>query len=516
MPREEADLSNLPSGPLPVLSAEGISKTFVAHRVLDDIAIDLYPGEVHALLGENGAGKSTLIKILTGAYKHDAGTIRMDGAEIVPRDTRHAQALGVGTVYQEVNLLPNMTVAENLFIGRQPMRFGLVDYSRMEREARQMLAPYGLDIDCGAELGTFSVAVQQIVAIARAVDISGKVLILDEPTASLDAHEVEVLFDVIRGLKARGMAVVFITHFLDQVFVMADRVTVLRNGKLVGTRPIAGLSRMELVTMMLGKALETETSMRINADNPPGEVLASFSGYGLRGKVHDFNLDIRRGEVVGVTGLLGSGRTETARLMFGIDKPDHGHLHVDGKPASIRQPRDAVALGFGFCPEDRKNDGIVGDLTVRENIMLAVQARRGWTRPLSLREQRELADKFVKALDIRAASIELPVKLLSGGNQQKIVLARWLATEPRLLILDEPTRGIDVGAHAEIIHMINRLCAEGLALYVISSEIEEIVAYSSRVLVLRDRHKVAELSGADISPPTIVAAIASEPAGLVH
>jgi len=499
---------------LPVLSAEAISKSFLAHRVLDDVGIALMPGEVHALLGENGAGKSTLIKILTGAYKPDAGIIRIEGVEVTPHDTKHAQQLGIGTVYQEVNLLPNMTVAENLFIGRQPLRFGFVDRRRMERAAREMLARYDLAIDVSAELGAYSVAVQQIVAIARAVDISGKVLILDEPTASLDRHEVQILFEVIRGLRARGMAIVFITHFLDQVFDLADRVTVLRNGRLVGSKPLAGLGRMELVTMMLGKALEHESSMRIATDRPAGDVLASFKGYGLRRKVGEFDLDIHKGEVVGVAGLLGSGRTEMARLMFGIDRADQGQALVDGKPVNIGQARDAVALGFGFCPEDRKTDGIVGDLTVRENIMLALQARRGWAKPLSLREQRALADKFVKALDIRAASIEMPVKLLSGGNQQKVILARWLATEPRFLILDEPTRGIDVGAHAEIIRMINRLCEEGLALCVISSELDEIVAYSSRVVVLRDRQMVGQLRGAEITPARIMETIAAEPEGI--
>jgi monosaccharide-transporting ATPase len=404
-----------------------------------------------------------------------------------------------------------MTVAENLYLGRQPMRFGFVDRKRMARDAKAVLAQYDLHIDVWAELSTFSVAVQQIIAIARAVDISGKVLILDEPTASLDSHEVEILFGVIRRLKAKGLAIVFITHFLDQVFDLSDRVTVLRNGKLVGTRPIAGLGRMELVTMMLGKALEHEESMRIQSDRPAGDVFAAFEGYGLRGKVPGFDLAIRKGEVVGVAGLLGSGRTETARLMFGIDRADEGQALVEGKAVSIRQARDAVALGFGFCPEDRKTDGIVGDLTVRENIMLALQARRGWAQPLSLKEQRALADKYVKALDIRTTGIELPVKLLSGGNQQKVILARWLATEPRLLILDEPTRGIDVGAHAEIIRMINRLCDEGLSLYVISSELEEIVAYSSRVIVLRDRKIVAELRGADITPARIMETIAAEP-----
>ena len=497
--------------PEPLLAAAQIDKSFLTHRVLDNVGIEFYPGEVHALLGENGAGKSTLIKILTGAYTHDSGTITLDGHPIHPRDTRHAQELGIGTVYQEVNLLPNMTVAENLYIGRQPMRMGFVDTRKMERDARELLARYDLAIDVGAQLDTYSVAIQQIVAIARAVDISGKVLILDEPTASLDSHEVEILFSIIRQLKSRGLAVVFITHFLDQVFEISDRVTVLRNGRRVGSRPIAGLSRMDLVTMMLGEALEHEDAMRIGATRQPGELYASFRNYALAGKAAPFDLDLHKGEIVGVAGLLGSGRTEMARLLFGIDKPDTGELTVAGKPARLNEPRDAIALDFAFAPEDRKIDGIVGDLTVRENIMLALQAHRGWMRPMSGTEQAELADRFIKALDIRCTGPEQPVKFLSGGNQQKVVLARWLATNPRLLILDEPTRGIDVGAHAEIIRMINRLCDEGMSLFVISSELEEITAYSSRVLVLRDRAIAGELTGDAINTTAIMEMIASEP-----
>ncbi|WP_127144043.1 sugar ABC transporter ATP-binding protein [Pelagibacterium montanilacus] len=494
----------------PLLSAAHIDKSFLDNKVLDDVSMDLLPGEVHALLGENGAGKSTLIKILTGAYTHDSGTILLEGRPVHPRDTKHAQEMGVGTVYQEVNLLPNMTVAENLYIGRQPRRFGLVDSRKMERDAHQLLARYQLDIDVGAQLDTYSVAVQQIIAIARAVDISGKVLILDEPTASLDQHEVDVLFAILGRLKADGMAIVFITHFLDQVYEIADRVTVLRNGKRVGSHPIQDLDRMELVKMMLGQALEHDEAMRIGKARQAGELYASFRNYALSGKAAPFDLDLHKGEIVGVAGLLGSGRTEMARLLFGIDRPDSGELTVAGQKARLREPRDAVALGFAFAPEDRKIDGILGDLTVRENIMIALQARQGWTRPLSQKAQVEMADHFVKALDIRTTGIEQPVKFLSGGNQQKVVLARWLATNPRLLILDEPTRGIDVGAHAEIIRMINALCDQGMSLFVISSELDEIVAYSSRVLVLRDRAISGELRGAEITQGAIMEMIAAQ------
>ncbi|MBC2771988.1 sugar ABC transporter ATP-binding protein [Rhizobium sp. AQ_MP] len=496
-----------------VLAAAGITKTFGNHTALDGVDIAFHRGEVHALLGENGAGKSTLIKILTGAYIPDGGTITVD-AEVVNFTTpQQAQTLGIGTVYQEVNLLPNMTVIDNLFIGRQPTnRFGLVDKRRMEREAREILSTYGLDIDVKAELSTFSVAVQQIIAIARAVELSGKVLILDEPTASLDRSEVEKLFGIVRQLRDRGLAIVFITHFLDQVFELSDRVTVLRNGRLVGTQAIATLDRTSLVRMMLGKDLAFHHHDVLGEEGEVGETLMEFEGFGLTNSVQPFDLKIHRGEVVGVAGLLGSGRTEMARLMFGIDQADSGAVKIDGAARQVRNPREAVELGFGFCPEDRKIDGIFGDLSVRENIVIAMQARLGWFKALNRDEQLEIAGNFIEALDIRTASAELPVKLLSGGNQQKVILARWLATDPRFLILDEPTRGIDVGAHAEIVRMISRLREDGLALVVISSELDEIVSYSSRVVVMRDRKMVAELHGADITPGVIVQTIAAQPA----
>lgn len=493
-----------------VLEATGITKSFGNHTALSSIDIAFRQGEVHALLGENGAGKSTLIKILTGAYVPDVGTVVLDGRPVSFSTPQQAQDFGIGTVYQEVNLLPNMTVMDNLFIGRQPRRFGLIDRSAMEREARRMLAAYGLDIDVRAELSTFSVAIQQVIAIARAVELSGKVLILDEPTASLDRTEVEKLFEIVRSLKQRGLAIVFITHFLDQVFELCDRVTVLRNGRLIGTEPIAALDRTVLVRMMLGKDLAPHDHDILGEEAEPGETLMSFRGFGLTGKVRPIDLDIHKGEVVGVAGLLGSGRTEMARLMFGIDTADSGELHIDGARRSVKSARDAVDMGFGFCPEDRKVDGIFGELSVRENIVIAMQARLGWFRALNRDEQLEIAGSFIEALDIRTASSELPVKLLSGGNQQKVILARWLATDPRFLILDEPTRGIDVGAHAEIVRMISRLREDGLALVVISSELDEIVSYSSRVVVMRDRAMVAELHGPDINPATIVKTIAAQ------
>jgi simple sugar transport system ATP-binding protein len=492
-----------------ILVATGFCKYFPGSTALDHVNFTLRRGEVHSLLGENGAGKSTLIKCITGAYRRDAGSLVLDGEEINPHDTLAAQKLGIGTVYQEVNLLPNLSVAENLFLGRQPRSFGLVKAREINRRAKDLLSQYGIDIDVTRQLDRFSVAIQQVIAIARAVDLSGKVLILDEPTASLDTQEVAMLFRIIRDLKNRGLGIVFITHFLEQVYEISDRITVLRNGRLVGTRETAGLERQALIAMMLGRELAQAEAAIKESVTESGPIRYSFRNFGKRGKIKPFDLEVRGGEVVGVAGLLGSGRTETAEVLFGVERADSGEALVDGKPLTLTGPRAAIKRGFGFCPEDRKTDGIIGDLSIRENIVMALQARRGWARPLARSEQNALADHYIKALDIRTTDREKPIRLLSGGNQQKAILARWLATNPNFLILDEPTRGIDVGAHAEIIHLIEDLCRQGMSLIVISSELEELVAYSSRVIVLRDREHIAELAGQEISAGAIVNAIAA-------
>jgi simple sugar transport system ATP-binding protein len=494
-----------------LLEARGIGKSFFGIPTLDDVDFTLRQGEIHALLGENGAGKSTLIKILTGVYRRDRGTITLDGKEVSPADVAEAQALGIGTVYQEVNLLENLTVAENLFLGRQPYRFGMIDRRAMRERSKAILSRYGLDIDVDALLSSYSVAIRQIIAIARAVDLSGKVLVLDEPTASLDAQEVTMLFSVLRRLREDGLGIVIITHFLNQVYDVADRVTVLRNGRLVGTRELADLPRLDLISMMLGRELQHITHHHRTEDETVGDHAAPairFQNYGKKGNVAPFDLDIKPGEVVGIAGLLGSGRTETAFLLFGIDRADSGTATVDGREISLQSPEAAINNGFGFCPEERKSDGIIGEFSVADNIALALQARRGWTRPFSGKEKREMADAFIKSLDIRPADRERPIKFLSGGNQQKAILARWLATEPRLLILDEPTRGIDIGAHAEILKMIEKLCADGMSLVVISSELEELTAVAHRVVVLSDRRHVAELSGSRMTADNIMQAIA--------
>ncbi len=494
-----------------LLTITSLTKTFPGTKALDGVDFDLAAGEVHALLGENGAGKSTLIKCLTGAYERNEGLITLEGQTISPRSTSEAQALGIGTVYQEVNLLPNLTVAQNLTFGNEPRRFGMVDRRAQRRQAEEMLDGYRLDIDVSRDLSAYSVAIRQIIAIARAVALSGKVLILDEPTASLDAREVETLFAVVRRLRKKGLGIVFVSHFLDQVFDLSDRVTVLRNGKKVITERTADLDRVQLIEHMLGRALKDDVVGHAKAHQAGREwpELLKFEGYGRRGHIAPFDLSVGKGEVLGLAGLLGSGRTESAELMFGLAPAHSGAARDADGTLDLSSPRAAIAAGFGFAPEERKEDGIIADLSVRENIALAMQARRGWARPVPRAEQLRLAEDYIEKLDIRTSGPEQPIGDLSGGNQQKVVLARWLAMNPRFLILDEPTRGIDVGAHAEILRLIRQVTAEGMSILVISSELDELIAVADRVIVVRDRHHVAELTGPEITTDTIVRAIAA-------
>jgi len=491
-----------------VLNATGICKYFPGVKALENVDFCLKKGEVMALLGENGAGKSTLVKALTGVYQRDAGDIYLEGQPISPQNTAHAQELGIGTVYQEVNLLPNMSVMDNLFIGNEPKKWGFVDRKLMAEKAKEIVKSYGLDIDVTEPLNHFSVAIQQVIAIARAISLSAKILILDEPTASLDGNEVKMLFGIMNNLKQKGVSLVFITHFLDQVYEVSDRITVLRNGQLVGSRKTSELPQIELVKMMLGRELEDSALKRAGKTKKHNEPMVEFSDYGKKGTIEPFNLKVHAGEIVGLAGLLGSGRTETAQVIFGIEPSDSGTSTLKGQPIQVRSARQASKLGFGYCPEDRKTDGIIGAASVRENIILALQAQRGWFRPLSRKEQESVSQRYVEQLAIKTPSIEQPIEFLSGGNQQKVLLARWLLTKPKFLILDEPTRGIDVGAHAEIIRLIESLCANGLALLVISSELEELVGYADRVIVLRDRKPVAEIPNEDLSVPAIMQAIA--------
>ncbi|TDC65619.1 sugar ABC transporter ATP-binding protein [Micromonospora sp. KC207] len=499
----------------PVLTMTAISKFFPGVRALDGVDFRLFPGEVHALMGENGAGKSTLIKVLTGVYGTDAGTITLDGEQVSFAGPMQATAAGVSTVYQEVNLCPNLSVAENIFIGREPRRFGAVRWREMRRRAQELLARIDLHIDVTELLGSYSLAVQQMVAIARAVDVRARVLILDEPTSSLDADEVAQLMRIMRQLRDDGIAIVFVTHFLDQVYGIADRITVLRNGRLVGEFPTAELPQIALVEKMIGKELDALERLdseagRDRATITAGEPLVAADGLGRTGSVAPFSLTIHAGEVVGLAGLLGSGRTEVARLFFGADRADQGRLAVDGESASIRNPVAAIDRGVAFCSENRRTEGLVGELSVRENIILAMQAARGWLRPVPRRKQDELVERYIKALSIRPADPDMPVRNLSGGNQQKVLLARWLITEPRLLILDEPTRGIDIGAKTEIQRLVAQLSDGGMAVLFISAELEEVLRLSHKVVVMRDRRLVAQLDNDDtLDADRVMRAIAS-------
>ncbi|MCK2217860.1 sugar ABC transporter ATP-binding protein [Actinomadura sp. ATCC 31491] len=478
--------------PAPVLTMSGIGKLFPGVRALDGVDLRLLPGEVHALMGENGAGKSTLIKVLTGVHPADAGTIELDGRPVAFASPLEAQQAGISTVYQEVNLCTNLSVAENILLGREPRRRGRIHWKRMRARAREVLARLDIALDVSAPLSAYSLAIQQMVAIARAVDVEARVLILDEPTSSLDAGEVEQLFRVMRRLKEEGIAILFVSHFLDQIYEISDRMTILRNGRLVGEYLTRELSQVQLVAKMIGQelaALERLQGEHKVFDRP----LVEARGLGRAGAIEPFSLTIHEGEVVGLAGLLGSGRTEVARLLFGADHAGSGEITIGGAPVSLRTPRAAMTHKIAFCSENRKEDGLIPDLTVRENIVLALQAVRGWTRPVPREQQDDLVGRYVKALRISPPDPEIPVRNLSGGNQQKVVLARWLILEPRLLILDEPTRGIDVGAKTEIQRLVAELSDGGMAVLFISAELEEVLRLSHKVEVLRDRRLVAEL-----------------------
>ena len=482
-----------------VLTMRGITMTFPGVKALDHVDFTLRKGEIHALMGENGAGKSTLIKCLTGVNNFEAGEIHIDGISeaVRNRNTLDAQRHGISTVYQEVNLCPNLSVAENLFIGREPMtKLHTVNRKEMVKRAQKLMNEMNLPVDVTRNLDEYSLALQQMIAIARAVDMECKVLILDEPTSSLDDSEVEKLFNLMRQLRDRGVGIIFVTHFLEQVYAVCDRITVLRNGQLVGEYPIAELPRVKLIAAMMGKDFDDLASIKPEGGLHGGtESLIDARGLSHAVKIKPFDLTLARGEVIGLTGLLGSGRSELARAIYGADKAQTGTLRVKGKEVHIKHPIDAMNLGMGMLPDDRKAEGIIGDLSVRENIILAMQARRGMTKLIPMKEQEEIADHFIELLQIKTASRETPVKQLSGGNQQKVIIARWLATDPDFLILDEPTRGIDVGTKTEIQKLVIKLAQEGKGIVFISSEIEEMLRTCNRLAVLRDGAKVGELSG---------------------
>ncbi len=497
-----------------VVVMKGISKSFPGVVALENVDFMLRRGEIHALMGENGAGKSTLIKVLTGVEQPDTGTIELDGKTVQVRSPQHSQELGISTVYQEINLCTNISVAENIMLGHEPHRWGSIHWRKMNELAQKAIDRLGIDVDVALPLGNYSVAIQQMVAITRALEVlSAKVLILDEPTSSLDIHETHLLFDVMRKLKNEGIGIIFITHFLDQVYQIADRITVLRNGKLVGTFDTASLPRVELVAKMLGRSLtELDAISKVKsqeADNKDKEHVVEVEALGLKGSLEPVDLELYAHEILGIAGLLGSGRTEMAGLIFGIDSPDSGSLIVAGEKVNRFSPLESLKRGIALCPEDRKAEGVVGDLTIRENIILALQARYGWFKFMSKPKQDEIAERYIKLLGIVTPSPDQLVRNLSGGNQQKVILARWLATNPKVLILDEPTRGIDVGAKTEIQKLVLELAKEGKSCVFISSEMEEVLRISDRIAVMRDRKKVAEYPGG-VDDQTLIHTMAGE------
>ncbi len=500
-----------------ILIMEGISKAFPGVQALDDVSLTLKRGEILCLVGENGAGKSTLMKVLTGVDQPDSGRIIFDGKDIQAKTPQHAQSLGISTVYQEINLCPNLTVSENILLGHEPHKMGRIDWAKMDALASETLQRLlGIDIDVTKPLGSYTVAIQQMVAIARALYItSAKILILDEPTSSLDVHETGQLFKVMKKLKNDGVGIVFITHFIGQVYEISDRITVLRNGKLVGTYDTASITRVGLISKMIGRSLaEFDEMVKIKIESSKhikSEALLQAREFGLTGAIQPFDLDLHAGEVVGLAGLLGSGRTETASILFGSEKADTGSITVNGILVQDYSPLGSINRGIALCPEDRKAAGIVDDLSVRENIILAMQASRGWFKYLNLKEQYQIAEKYIELLNIATPSADQPVKSLSGGNQQKVILARWLAINPQILILDEPTRGIDVGSKAEIQKLVLSLAEEGKACVFISSELEEVLRTSHRIIVLREREKVAEFAG-EVDENTIIHTIAGSEA----
>ena len=492
------------------MQMRNIHKSFPGVKALQGVDFTLRKGEVHALMGENGAGKSTLIKVLTGVYGKDEGQISMEGKEVLIHSPQEAQKNGISTVYQEITLCPNLSVAENMYIGRLDNIYQ--NWKKMNSDADKILQSLDIPAKATQQLSSCSLAVQQMVAIARAVDTDCKVLILDEPTSSLDEQEVEKLFKLMRDLKARGVGIVFVTHFLDQVYEICDRITVMRYGKLVGEFEIETLPRVQLVSKMLCKELDDLSDIQgeySTYQNKEGEAPV-FEAEGLSSDagIRPFDFHIRKGEVNGFTGLLGSGRSESVRAIFGADRILGGNVKVNGKPVKIKKPIDAMKQGIAYLPEDRKRDGIVGDLSVRDNILLAQQVLRGFLKPFTKAEADKIADEYIKLLSVKTASADTPIKSLSGGNQQKVILAHWLLTHPEYLILDEPTRGIDVGTKVDIQKLVLKLASEGMSVTFISSELDEMLRTCSRLIVMRDGRMVGELSGEDLNQNKVMNTIA--------
>ena len=495
-----------------MLEVQEVTKRFPGVLALDEVSFQLRAGEVHALVGENGAGKSTLIKVITGAYQPDRGRIFFNGEEVSFASPREAQEAGISTIYQEINLIPLRSVAQNIFLGREPRtRFGLIDKGRMNREAAEILERYGIEADVTVPVRSLGIAVQQMVAIAKAVSMEARVVIMDEPTSSLEAHEVETLFQVIRQLRDDGVGVVYVSHRLEELYEICEQVTVLRDGKVVHRGDLAELPRLELIATMLGREVPeveqrtaTHGAREARATEPVLEAHNLTAHRAPRG----VSIDVHSGEVVGLAGLLGSGRTETAKAIFGAQSLDSGTVKVDGKETDPGSPAEAIKSGLAFLPEDRKAEGIIPDLSVRENIIAAALPRLSRGGFVSKKEQDDLVERFITRLNIKASSPDQPVGELSGGNQQKVMLARWLCLEPKVLILDEPTQGIDVGAKAEVQQLIAELAEQGLGVVMIDSEPEEIIEGSDRAVVLREGTVAETLSGEELTEQDLVRAIA--------
>ena len=511
----------------PLLRMEHISKSFSGVAALVDAHMSVNAGEVHALVGQNGAGKSTLIKILTGVYTRDDGSIIFDGHPVSIQSPQQAQNNGISTIYQEINLVPLRSVAENVFMGKEPRRWGLIDWRKMHSDTRKLLERLSLSIDVTKPLMTYNIAIQQMVTIARAISFKSKLIIMDEPTSSLNEREVDILFGIIHQLKSEGVAVIFVGHRLDELYAICDRVTIMRDGQTVDVREMSNLPKIELVAKMLGKELSDvrqhgQTSFEVRQHHAgQQELLAAENLH--RGRVlQGASITLHAGEIVGLGGLLGSGRSEVARALFGADPVESGEVRMEGQPVHFSSPADAIHAGIGFCSEDRKQDGIIPDLSVRENLTLAALPTLARSGIIVRKRQQDIVDTFIHRLDIKTTGPDQPIRELSGGNQQKVLLARWLCLNPKVLLLDEPTRGIDVGAKAEIQALIEELAEKGLGVLMISSELEELIEGSDRVVILRDGQTIASFPHAEVSQEALMTAMAqgndpgfveTEPAG---
>ena len=489
----------------PLLEIRGMAKAFPGVQALLDIDLDLRAGEVHALVGENGAGKSTLMKIVAGVYRPDGGSVRLAGQPIVNVSPRQALERGISMIHQELNLAPNLSVAENVFLGRAPTRGGLIDWQRLYADAEALAARLGIELNVRARVEELSVARQQMVEIAKALSLDARVIIMDEPTSALTERETEALFDIIDRLRRQGVAVVYISHRLDEIFRVADRVTVLRDGRLVGTLPVAQSTQQQLIGMMVGREL---TTLFPKEPLEIGEPVLEVRRLRRDGVLDDISFVLRRREILGLAGLVGAGRTELVRVLFGADRLDGGEILIEGRAVRIHGPRDAIRLGLGFVTEDRKLEGLVLGMTVRENETLASLAQVSRLGFLNLARERALATRLVEQLGVRTPGVEQEVANLSGGNQQKVVIAKWLATRPRILILDEPTRGIDVAAKAEVHALMSRLARDGVSILMISSELPEILGMSDRILVMRQGRLTGEFTREQASQEAIMACAA--------